>query len=1170
MSEKIKISVIVPGYNVDPYLEECLDSIANQTLSGLQVILVDDGSPGRTPEMMDAYADKYEHFEVIHQENQGISMARNTGVRYAKGTYIAFVDSDDVLPHDAYEKMYGQISKTKSDIVVGSVTRFNSSHRGKSPLHKKAIHDTIERTHITKNPELLYDTTVWNKLFRRSLWEECNMLFPTGMIYEDIPVTLKMHYYANSVDILDETVYYWRIREGNDKSFTQSRTEYRYFEDRVKSQKMVDEFFEAHDFDEHMYIAKDFKRLSLDYLLFIDELIHCDETYREKFQSEIKKEIKKIHPKAFEKLALIDQMKYQFILNDQLALLFQLDSKVLNQTKPYLKDGRYVVDYPNRDIFSKDFFDVTDHLTIQSRIGAVEIVDSQVKILGHAYIHKMDARRASDVSLNAELVNVLTGAKLSVQTVVKKNKEVTRRWGMRKPHALLPTARIFNYHFSGFEITFDLQKALTLLGDGTWKIKLDLTVQGLQKTSYLANPMKNSKKGLGQILKGYEVIPGYNNIWELVFRVGAIQHFIQEIKQEQDDVMMKGWTKEKFVEGALSLALTSGKERTLYPLIPINDAGVSSIDEIGDVYAFQVTIPALDYFRLNGSTRWELTCFASGLKTKCLTLPDFHRHAFVFGDKELILKVNNSCQLTFSFYPYVHPRIESIAWKQADVLSLKIIQDEQAGHVKHQTLVLVSRESGDERKIDLRPIAQGQHTTYETEISFLNEMKEMSFALGVWDFYLESCDSENKSTRKPLLFDKEVVNQISYRINGNIRTMPYQNLNHGLSMRNTLWWNRFENSTRKKKIIQKVFYPLMRLLPLKKNTIIFESYWGRSYSCNPRAIYEYIQKHQPSYQCIWFLDNENIPINGSGKKVRKESWRYWYYLARGHYFVENANFPDRYVKRPKQIEVQTLHGTFLKKMGLDDFGTFDTEEKKAGLLQRASRWDYLISPSAYMTTISKRVFCYNKDMLETGFPRNDVLYQNNHPKSIEALKAQLNLPKDKKILLYAPTYRARSGFDVTLDLDQLANELSEEYVVLMRLHYFVAKSLDISKYGTFIRNMSSYPDIQELYLVSDVLMTDYSSVMFDYVHLKRPMIFFAYDLALYRDILRGMYLDYEKEIPGPIAKTTEEVVALLLALDEVQTTYQEKIESFYDVYGMYGRGDSAEQVYKRVFDQRQD
>jgi CDP-glycerol glycerophosphotransferase len=356
----------------------------------------------------------------------------------------------------------------------------------------------------------------------------------------------------------------------------------------------------------------------------------------------------------------------------------------------------------------------------------------------------------------------------------------------------------------------------------------------------------------------------------------------------------------------------------------------------------------------------------------------------------------------------------------------------------------------------------------------------------------------------------------------------------------------------------------MRLLPIKKHVIVFESLWGRAFNDNPKAIYDYMsEKFGRKYKYVWFLNNEYTPVPDDVIAVRKNSWRYFYYLARGKYFVENTNFPNFYVKRKGQIEMQTLHGTFMKTMGLDEKVTFNTKWKQESLLKRSGRWDYLVSPSPYMTKTATSAFMFQHQVVECGFPRNDVLYKHNNPDFIAQVKQEMNLPLDKKIVLYAPTFRSKDKFELHLDFDQLRERLSDHYILLLRLHYFVASRINVEAYKGFVYDVSSYPDIQNLYLISDMMITDYSSVMFDYAHLKRPMLFFAYDLEFYRDDLRGMYLNYEETVPGPIVRSTEEIIRHIQD-PELAAKYHDKYVAFYNKFCTFGRGDSARKAAEQL------
>ena len=216
----------------------------------------------------------------------------------------------------------------------------------------------------------------------------------------------------------------------------------------------------------------------------------------------------------------------------------------------------------------------------------------------------------------------------------------------------------------------------------------------------------------------------------------------------------------------------------------------------------------------------------------------------------------------------------------------------------------------------------------------------------------------------------------------------------------------------------------------------------------------------------------------------------------------------------------------------------------------------------------------DKEMLETGYPRNDILHLPEEKKEQKAagIKAALGIPNEKKVILYAPTWRddefydkGKYRFTLQLDLQKMQETLGDEYVVVLRTHYFIVNVLDLSAYEGFVYNASTYNDIAHLYLIADVMITDYSSVFFDDANLKRPILFFMYDIEKYRDALRGFYFDIEKELPGPILKTSDEVIASIQDLSRMEEQYKSKYEMFYDKYCGWENGTSAKQVVQAVF-----
>ena len=248
--------------------------------------------------------------------------------------------------------------------------------------------------------------------------------------------------------------------------------------------------------------------------------------------------------------------------------------------------------------------------------------------------------------------------------------------------------------------------------------------------------------------------------------------------------------------------------------------------------------------------------------------------------------------------------------------------------------------------------------------------------------------------------------------------------------------------------------------------------------------------------------------------VLQGSQDYYEALARSRYLIANDDMPAHYRKRDGQIYLQTWHGTPLKRIG------FDVERPQfvSGasyldhLAEDVARWDLLLSQNPFSTPILRQAFRFGGEICEYGYPRNDVLNRPDAPQLAAAVRRRLGLPVGKRVVLYAPTWRdnqfyaaGRYRFDLRLDLERAWRVLGDDYVILIRGHHHMADDVPDSASPRFAMNVTRYPDISELFLVSDVLVTDYSSVMFDYASTGRPMLFFTYDLADYRDNVRGFY-----------------------------------------------------------------
>ncbi|GAA2661611.1 glycosyltransferase family 2 protein [Paractinoplanes durhamensis] len=233
-----RLSIVVPFYNVERYIADCLDSLARQTFGDFEVVLVDDGSKDDSVDAALDFCARDKRFRLITQENQGLGPARNTGVTHAQGDYLTFVDSDDLVPRHAYEIMVRSLDETASQIAAGNARRFNNtSGVRQSYVHRKPFATDKPVTDVYEHPALALDRMVWNKVYRRTFWDQFTYEFP-AIRYEDYPITLRAYLDAITVDALAAPVYYWRERESGE-SITQLKFQYGNLADRVTSAEMV-------------------------------------------------------------------------------------------------------------------------------------------------------------------------------------------------------------------------------------------------------------------------------------------------------------------------------------------------------------------------------------------------------------------------------------------------------------------------------------------------------------------------------------------------------------------------------------------------------------------------------------------------------------------------------------------------------------------------------------------------------------------------------------------------------------------------------------------------------------------------------------------------------------------------------------------------------------------
>ncbi len=368
----------------------------------------------------------------------------------------------------------------------------------------------------------------------------------------------------------------------------------------------------------------------------------------------------------------------------------------------------------------------------------------------------------------------------------------------------------------------------------------------------------------------------------------------------------------------------------------------------------------------------------------------------------------------------------------------------------------------------------------------------------------------------------------------------------------------------------KVYHQVLQKLPVTKGQVVFESHQGKQYSDNPRAVYEELVRRGAPMKPVWSYAASPEGFPSGAALVKRWSWAYLRALAQAEFWVDNQGYPYRLRKRPGTTYVQTWHGSALKKMGFDLASLKrQTPVQQAEYLAGLDRFDHFVVRSEHdVRTLAPAYRIDEERLLRVGYPRNDVLTREDAAKDRQ-LAGELGIDLSKPVVLYAPTFRSdeRGGvrpFELPFDVEDFAERFGDRMTLLVRCHYLNRVVLPPSVRGKVI-DVSEVQEVTPLYLLADALITDYSSLMFDYALLDRPLLLFAYDWEEYAEDLRGTYFDLPSEAPGPVLRDAGELYEALGDLDGVGKEFAEQRRRFVEEYGEYDRGDAASRIADLMF-----
>ena len=1164
-----KISVVVPFHDNEDDLGACLDSIAAQTVRDLEVIMVDDGSTDSGAAIAKAKAAVDPRFRLLQFTDGGSpGFARNRGLQVATGEFLAFVDGDDMLPANAYELLLHTLEKTGSDFASGQVFRIGPKGMNPSALHALAIKGRQEGTHIVKTPRLLYDVSVWNKLFRRSFWDLHQLRYPEGMVWEDIQLMTMAHVLAKRVDVIPDTIYFWRERVQGGGSITQRRTDIRNLRDRMTGLAAIDAFL-ASSGPAALLRAHQIKALKNDLWLYICDMHKVSQAYRAEFAVLVAEYLAAVRPRVLGSLPATHKLAYELVRRGAMPELAEFAAWLMEQPVkqvPLVRSrGRLVADLPflhsldlrlPRRVFRPHWRDLDPYMQVDD----VAWHGAKVVVTGRANVPSIDVSRRRHTSK----IVVLRGPGWLPA--------VLRARSFLNPEATaLSEQERYNYDWSGFRFAVN-PRSRRFRSAGTWQAYMLVRGRMVWRPARVHTPVP----GAAERPAPREVAPGlrFGAKWAglglnfAVWRVPAtVASYLPPSggapltididapgvpTSAAELVLVRG-------EGAATRSVpatrvTDGRFRAQLPASAAPAAAATS------------AAPAAS---AASAAEWDIYLKVDGLPRIRVAWPEAMAEGrWLSGGREVVLGRSRYGDLVMAERT-PRPVIDSHAWLPGGRLELR---GSFLGADGDYEALLRRIGSGDAHVIPFR--LDGDRFFIDADVERMPFFgAEVPLRDGEWNLFVRAAGS---AALAELKYDHDGLASVSgERVAAGKKWYRFIVTGHDdprVVAEPRL--RRTEQGNYAQRALRRGYYPLALRAPLR-DSVLFVSWKGKQCGDNPLGIAAELRRRGDDREHLWVVNDWSVPVPAGGTGVLRGTREYFDALARSRWIVSNDDMQLPFRKRDGQFYLQTWHGTLLKRIGFDienpQFisGTAYFDHLAADVAQ----WDLLLSPNQFSTPLMRRAFRYQGEIAEYGYPRNDVLRSPDAAAVASSVRSRLGLPDRKRVVLYAPTWRdnqvyangKRYRFDMRLDLEQAHSVLGDDYVFLIRGHHQMADDVPAGMRPGFAVNVTAYPDISELYLVSDVLVTDYSSAMFDYAATGRPMLFFTYDLEEYRDKLRGFYFDFEAEAPGPLLSTSGEVYSALAATDAAVAPYGDAYKRFTEKFCSLDDGHAAARVCDRLF-----
>ncbi|MEU3019428.1 CDP-glycerol glycerophosphotransferase family protein [Nocardiopsis sp. NPDC007018] len=1092
--------------------------------------------------------------------------ARARGAAAATGSHLLFLAGSDALTAYALAHLAQSAADTRSDLVIGNVHQFNELGAAPSKAHRR-----FGRHRLAEDPRnvpgLIADATLGNRLWRRGFWDSLPDL---GVGPEDADLAVgRATLLAQAVDVLPAPVLLMREREKKGTPLESAALTRRVTAMRELGADLTSADRELWD---RVRLQGELHRLVL-------RLDDADPQVRQTVLDLLNTYLDHVSDSLLRGLNVLDRLLYHLVrkrrLEDVLEVATFAKSVEIKKATVVRQGLGYYIRYPffgttdPAKAVPREIYRLDDEIKVRQKTEDIHWEDGRLHVSGRIGIRNLRARKRWQQHVVAFVVNSAT----------KRRVRVPVRTRLAAEYRLPDLPDSARHDYGGFTVVVDPRRLRGAGGwePGEWKIELVVFNRSLARRRIVASPVPGPPERPDYLSVGDDVWvrPQWNKDRHLVIAVEPARAQVTEHRFDPrtSELALGGELLSAPAAEATELRLVRrpGTARLSYPVtiqggrfearVRAEELFARSLSECGGVIRQE---------------EWDAHLVTPDQRALPLVLPDEVRTtAYDSEGAQQQLAV----QRTFTGHLKLragraHPWVDRAEWRER---VLVLGGEFSPGN----ELSVVAKARGRDEEHQLAVERSGNRFTAILDPSRIATLSgELSLSTGsyqLWGRVSEEAQSEGDETTSVdvgVEFTDSLIHGLPIETETPERTytLSYQGrgipvLQVGTDLRPA------ERGAFAQRELRETFYPAQRAEPVTEG-ILFDTYTGRQYSDSPQSVYAELRKRAKwaDYPMSWLVADGQVRLPDDLTPVRHKGEEYYRELARSRYLVSNSRQPAWFHRHPDQVVVQTWHGSMLKRIG------FDVENIRGKsrdyfdkLAWETRQWDYLVSPSPWATPILRSAFRFEGEVLETGYPRNDIFFSPDREAVAERTRRRLGLPEGKKVVLYAPTWRddkyytrGKHKLDLHLDLRRMYEKLGDDHVLLVRRHPRVVDSVPIVGEG-FVHDVSLYPEIMELFLITDVLVTDYSSMMFDFANTGRPMLFFTYDLESYRDNLRGFYFDFEETAPGPLLTRSDDVIESLLDIDGVARRSEASYRSFVDQFCPLDDGHASARVVDRVF-----